>query len=51
MGQAAGLGDSERVIRLARAMARVQQQEMASMNAARATLGLATVTTDPPATH
>ena len=49
--EAAGLGDSERVIRLARAMARVQRQEMASMNAARTALGLGLVTTGSAAGH
>lgn len=49
--EAAALGTNATVARLARAMARVQRQEMAAMNAARATLGLAAVSTDPPTSH
>ncbi|MFO7590159.1 MAG: DUF305 domain-containing protein [Acidimicrobiia bacterium] len=49
--EAAALGTNATVARLARAMARVQRQEMAAMNAARATLGLAAVATDPPTSH
>jgi len=49
--EAAALGTNTRVARLARAMARVQRQEMAAMNTARATLGLAAVSTDPPVSH
>lgn len=48
---AASRGENDRVVVLARAMARVQRQEMASMNAARATLGLASVSTDAPTAH
>jgi len=49
--EAAALGTNATVARLARAMARVQRQEMSAMNAARATLGLAAVSTDPPTSH
>ena len=48
---AAARGENSIVGRLARAMARVQRQEMAAMNAARETLGLVPVSTDPPSTH
>lgn len=44
-------GENEVVVRLARAMARVQRQEIAAMNAARVGLGLAAASTDPPMGH
>jgi uncharacterized protein (DUF305 family) len=49
--EAVALGTNTTVARLARAMARVQRQEMAAMNAERATLGLPAVSTDPPMSH
>lgn len=48
---AAARGQNSTVARLARAVARVQRQEMAAMNAARETLGLVPVSTEPPSTH
>ena len=49
--EAAALGKNARVALLARAMARVQRQEMAAMNAGRAALGLEPIPTDPPISH
>ncbi len=50
-GEVARRGENEVVVRLARAMALVQRQEIAAMNAARVGLGLAAVSTDSSMDH